>query len=166
MTPDFNTRRVTPRLHRNQIERVDNASTSVRAPHTRHAARKGSVRHIPPIPATPVSASPATRRPSVSDQAWRLGLVTDRDDRIHLGAVVADTEDGGAPRFIELLAPIGASQVVESDVARMVVFVRGDQLASLRRIVDRCVADKRLRSRLLELMAHSAAQLETTTWPG
>ena len=90
----------------------------------------------------------------------------DRDDRIHLGAVVADTEDGGAPRFIELLAPIGASQVVESDVARMVVFVHGDQLASLRRIVDRCVVDNRLRSRLLGLMAHSAAQLETTTWPG
>jgi hypothetical protein len=59
-----------------------------------------------------------------------------------------------------------ASQVVESDVARMVVFVHGDQLASLRRIVDRCVVDNRLRSRLLELMAHSAAQLETTTWPG
>ena len=166
MTPDFNTRRVTPRLHRNQIERVDNASTSVRAPHTRHAARGGSVPQISWIPGAPVSTSSATRRPRVSDQEWRLGIVTDRDDRIHLGAVVAETEDGGAPRFIELLAPIGASQVVESDVARMVVFVHGDQLASLRRIVDRCVVDNRLRSRLLELMAHSAAQLETTTWPG
>jgi len=166
MTPDFDTRRVTPRLHRNQIERVDNASTSVRAPHTRHAARKGSVRLIPPIPATPVSASPATRRPSVSDQAWRLGLVTDRDDRIHLGAVVADADDGGAPRFIELLAPVGASQIAESDLARMVVFVHGDQLASLGRVVDQCIDDNRLRSRLLELMAQSAAQLETATWPG
>jgi hypothetical protein len=124
------------------------------------------VRQISPIPAARASASSATRCPSVSDQEWRLGVVTDRDDRIHLGAVVADTADGGGPRFIDLLAPVGAAQVVESDVARMVVFVHGDQLASLRRIVDGCVVDNRLRSRLLELMARSAAQLETTSWPG
>jgi len=46
----------------------------------------------------------------------------------------------------------------------MMVFVHGDQLASLRRIVDRCVVDNRLRSRLLDLMARSAAHMETTTW--
>jgi hypothetical protein len=97
---------------------------------------------------------------------WRLGLVIDRDDRVHLGVVVADTDDGGQPRFIELLAPVGASPIAESDVARMMVFVHGDQLASLRRIVDQCVDDNRLRNRLLELMAHSAAQLEATTCLG
>jgi hypothetical protein len=48
----------------------------------------------------------------------------------------------------------------------MVVFVRGAQLAGLRRIVEQCVDNNRLRSRLLELMAHSAAQLETTTCTG
>jgi hypothetical protein len=48
----------------------------------------------------------------------------------------------------------------------MAVCVHGDKLASLRRIVEQCVDNNRLRSRLLELMAHSAAQLETTTWPG
>jgi hypothetical protein len=167
MTPHFETRCVTPRLHRNHVTTVHKPSTSVHAPDTRrHAARGRSAQPISPISAAPVSASSATRRPGVSDQGWRLGLVTDRDGRVHLGVVVADAHDGGEPRFIELLAPVGASQITESDVARMMVFVRGDQLASLRRIVDQCVDDNRLRSRLLELMAHSAAQLETSIWPG
>jgi hypothetical protein len=166
MTPDFDTRCVTPRLHRNRIETVDKPSTSVRALDMRRAARGRSVQHISPIPATAVSASSATRRPGVSVQGWRLGLVTDRDGRVHLGAVVADTHDGGEPRFIELLAQVGASQIAESDVARMMVLVHGDQLASLRRIVNQCVDDIRLRSRLIELTARSAVQLETTTWPG
>jgi len=89
----------------------------------------------------------------------------DRGGHIHLGVVIADTDNGEA-RFIELLAPVGASQIAESDLARMMILVHGDQLASLRRVVDQCIDDNRLRSRLLELMAQSAAQLETTTWPG
>ena len=164
MTPDFDTRNVTPRLHRNQFEAVEKRSTTVRAPDTRHAARGGSVGHIRRIPAAPVSAASATRRLSFSNPSWRLGLVMDRDGHIHLGVVVADIADDES-RFIELLASVGASQIAESDVARMMVLVHGDQLASLRRVVDQCIDDNRLRSRLLELMAQSAVQLETTTWP-
>jgi hypothetical protein len=48
----------------------------------------------------------------------------------------------------------------------MMILVHGDQLASLGRVVDQCIDDNRLRSRLLELMAQSPAQLETATWPG
>jgi hypothetical protein len=166
MTPDFDTSSVTPRLHRNQFEAVEKPSTTVCAPDMRHAARGGSLGHIPRIPAAPVSASSATRRLSVSNPSWRLGLVMDRDGHIHLGVVVADTDGGGQPRFIELLAPVSESQIAESDVARIMLLVHGDQLASLGRIVDQCVDDNRLRSRLRELMAQSAAQLETATWPG
>src|SRR5262249_60586054 len=137
MTPDSDTSCLTPRLHRNQFEAVEKPSCTVSAPDMRHAARGGSLGHISRIPDAPVSsASHATRRLSLSNPSWRLGLVMDRDGHIHLGVVVANTDGGSQPRFIELLAPVGAAMIAESDVSRMMVLVHGDQLASLGRIVD------------------------------
>ena len=77
MTADFETRCFTPRLRRNHIQTVDKPSTSVQPPDTRHTARGGSAQHISAIPAAPASASSAPRRAGVSDQGWRLGLVTE-----------------------------------------------------------------------------------------
>jgi hypothetical protein len=89
--------------------------------------------------------------------------VADRHGSIHLGVVVAD----GPERrriFIELLAAVGAARLNEADLDRLVVLVRGEQLASLRRIVERCLDDHPIKRRLLELTARSAAHL-STPWP-
>jgi hypothetical protein len=87
---------------------------------------------------------------------WQLGILTDRAGHVHLGAVVA----GGASRardYIELLAPIGAVQPAELDLEQLVVVVRGEQLADLRRLVEQCLDDDRLRQRLTELIDLSAS---------
>jgi hypothetical protein len=83
-------------------------------------------------------------------QAWQLGILTDRAGHVHLGAVVAGI--GGEPRaYLDLLAPVGAASVAELDVEHLVVLVHGEQLIHLRRLVQQCIHDERLREQLVQL---------------
>ena len=163
MTPDSDAPNLTPRMHGNPMETVERHSTAIRVPHTRHATPLGSERRTPRVYYAPGSApSSARHRPRVVNESWRLGLVTDRNGRIHLGVVVAESDDRH-PGFMDLLAPVGADQITESDLDRITVLVRGEQMDSVQRIIEQCIDNNRLRSRLLELLACSAAQRETTT---
>ena len=83
-------------------------------------------------------------------QAWQLGILTDRAGHVHLGAVVAGT--GGEPcAYLDLLAPVGAANVAELDLGHLVVVVHGEQLTHLRRLVQQCIDDARLRQQLMQL---------------
>jgi hypothetical protein len=86
---------------------------------------------------------------------WRVGILTDRAGHTHLGAVVA----GSAYRrreYLELLAPVGAAPPTEHDLERLVVLVHGEDIADLRRLVEQCIDNDRLRRRLIELIDDSA----------
>jgi hypothetical protein len=82
---------------------------------------------------------------------WQLGLVTDRRGHVHLGAIIGA---GGAapPTYIDLLAPVGASEAADLDLNRIVPLVRGEHLADLRRIVGHSIDDSTLKARLLALV--------------
>jgi hypothetical protein len=82
---------------------------------------------------------------------WRLGLVTDRRGRVHLGAVVRGAETS-PPTYIDLLAPVGASSAADLDLSGMVPLVRGEHLADLRRMVEGCIDHPTLKARLLALV--------------
>ena len=81
---------------------------------------------------------------------WRLGLLTDRGGHVHLGVVV----NGPSPEpqvYVDLLAAVGAASPAELDLDRLVVLVRGEQVANLRRVVEQCIDNVRLRNRLIKL---------------
>ncbi len=82
---------------------------------------------------------------------WQLGLVTDRRGRVHLGAILRAAKTT-APMYIDLLAPVGANSPADLDLTRLAPLVRGEHLADLRRIVDRCIEHPTLKARLLALV--------------
>jgi hypothetical protein len=81
---------------------------------------------------------------------WQLGILTDRAGHVHLGAVLAGTR-GESHQFVDLLAPVGSTNVAELDFQHLVVLVHGEQLADLRRLAERCIEDVRLREQLVQL---------------
>ena len=58
---------------------------------------------------------------------------------------------------------MGASIAADLDLHRLVVLVRGEHIADLRRLVERCINDVRLRDRLVELA--DLATLHTVMTP-
>src|SRR5438128_4215961 len=50
---------------------------------------------------------------------WQLGLATDRRGHVHLGAIV-DASGTTPPTYIDLLAPVGASDAADLDLNRIV----------------------------------------------
>ena len=103
-----------------------------------------------------------TREPSDDDtarreaQAWQLGILTDRGGHVHLGALVAGT--AGQPcSYVDLLAPVGADSVDELNLKQLVVLLRGQELADLRRLAERCIDDAQLRRRLVQLVELAAS---------
>ncbi len=94
---------------------------------------------------------------------WQLGLVTDRRGHIHLGAVLADN-DHQRPVYVDLLAPVGASNTTDLDLDRLVVLVRGEHVADLRRLVEHFIDDVRLRDRLVELADLATLHTVMTPW--
>jgi hypothetical protein len=94
---------------------------------------------------------------------WRLGLVTDPRGHVHLGAVLADDDDQRTV-YVDLLAPVGASNAAELDLDRLVVLVRGEHVADLRRLVVHCIDDVRLRDRLVELADVTSSHTVVTPW--
>jgi len=97
----------------------------------------------------------------VEPMNWRLGLVTDRGGHVRLGAVVA-ANDTEPPVYVDLLAAIGAASAAELDLDRLVVLVRGEDVTHLRRLVERCIDDHRLRNRLIELTNLSTSHILRT----
>ncbi len=94
---------------------------------------------------------------------WRLGVVTDRTGHVHLGAVIA--ANGPEPSvYIDLLAAVGAATAAELDLDRLVVLVRGEHVAHLRRLVEQCIDGVRLRNRLVELTELSTSVVSRTKW--
>ena len=87
----------------------------------------------------------------VNSGLWRLGVVTDRRGRIHLGAVLRGAETS-PPTYIDLLSPVGACGAADLDRNGMVPLVRGEHLADLRRMVEGCIDDPSLKARLLALV--------------
>ena len=96
---------------------------------------------------------------------WKFGVLADRNGHVHLGAVV---EGGGAERdeYVDLLAPVGSSRPADLDLDRLVVLVRGEHVADLRRLVETCIDDIRLRNRLVELADLAAVQTVEMSWTG
>ena len=95
-----------------------------------------------------------TARPEA--QAWQLGILTDRAGHVHLGALVAGT--AGQPcSYVDLLAPVGADSVDELNLKQLVVLLRGQELADLRRLAERCIDDAQLRRRLVQLVELAAS---------
>ena len=95
---------------------------------------------------------------------WQLGILTDSYGRVHLGAVLDDGA-GDAPEYVDLLAPAGATSVGEVNVGEhLVVIVRGEQLAELRRLAEQCIDDGRLRDQLVQLTELSAGAAGSATW--
>jgi hypothetical protein len=94
---------------------------------------------------------------------WLLGIVTDSAGHEHLGAVVA----GSAywPRdYLDLLAPVGAAIPAEHDLEHLVVLVRGQDIADLRRLVDALLEDDRLTQQLTELIERSVPPARSAAW--
>ena len=104
----------------------------------------------------------STLEPSEDDtvrtgtQAWQLGILTDRAGHVHLGAIVAGIGDEPCS-YIDLLAPIGASNAGELDLRQLVVLVQGKELADLRRLAERCIGDVRLSQQLVQLVELAAS---------
>ncbi len=93
---------------------------------------------------------------------WRLGLLTDSGGHVHLGAVVAGKGTERA-EYVDLLTPVGAAKAADLDLDRLVVLVRGEHVADLRRLAESCIDDIRLRDRLVELA--DLATLHTVSMP-
>jgi len=66
--------------------------------------------------------------------------------------------------YIDLLAAVGAANAAELDLDRLVVLVRGEDVAHLRRLVEQCIDDIRLRNRLVELTELSTSVPSSTKW--
>ena len=94
---------------------------------------------------------------------WQLGILADRAGHVHLGAVVAGTAYRSR-EYIELLAPVGAAPPAELDREHLVVLVRGQDVADLRRLVEQCIDNGRLRQRLIELVNLSAPSARRVAW--
>ncbi len=89
-------------------------------------------------------------------QPWQLGIVADGCGRTHLVALVTDASAGTRQR-VDLLAPIGDAQV--DDVRAAVVHtLDAEQLATLRDLVERHVADAQLRRGLAQLISQATDQ--------
>src|SRR5437870_4942239 len=142
--------------------------------HVRRATGR-SIRHRAPHQATvtldaqelslSVNRADLTSGPKTHSELtnWRLGVVTDHSGHVHLGAVVAahDTEPSV---YIDLLAAVGAASAAELDLDRLVVLVRGEDVAHLRRLVEQCIDDVQLRNRLVELTELSMTVASSTKW--
>jgi hypothetical protein len=66
--------------------------------------------------------------------------------------------------YIDLLAAVGAASAAELDLDRLVVLVRGEDVAHLRRLVEQCIDDVQLRNRLVELTELSTSVASSTKW--
>jgi hypothetical protein len=97
-----------------------------------------------------VTDSEPERRPP-----WRLGLIADRSGHVHLGASIPPSP-GQPETYIDLLAAVGAAGVASLDLEDLSVLVRGEHMADLQRIIRQCIDDRRLRRRLLQLVALAA----------
>ena len=142
--------------------------------HVPRATRR-SIRHRAPHQATvaldarelslSVNGDNLTSGPKTHSELrnWRLGVVTDRTGHVHLGAVVA--ANGPEPAlYIDLLAAVGAATAAELDLDRLVVLVRGEDVAHLRRLVEQCIDDVQLKNRLIELTELSTSVVSRTKW--
>jgi len=94
---------------------------------------------------------------------WRLGLLTDSGGHVHLGAVVGGNATERA-EYVDLLAPVGASKEADLDLDRLVVLVRGEHVADLRRLAETCIDDIRLRDRLVELADLATSNTVSIPW--
>jgi hypothetical protein len=94
------------------------------------------------------------RNEPTEPMTWRLGLLTDNDGHVHLGAVLAGP-GGERCKYVDLLSAVGAAGTAELDLTRVLVL----DASELRRIAERCIENDRLRRELVELT-------ELTEWPG
>ena len=88
---------------------------------------------------------------------WRLGLITDRAGRVHVGASIP-ASPGQPEIYVDLLAAVGAASVADLDLDQFSVIVQGKRFADLRRIIVRCIDDARSRQRMLELVSLSESR--------
>jgi hypothetical protein len=94
---------------------------------------------------------------------WQLGLLTDSGGHVHLGAVVADDGSERA-EYVDLLAPVGASKADDLHLDQLLVLVRGEHVADLRRLAETCIDDIRLRDRLVELADLATSYTVSVPW--
>jgi len=88
-----------------------------------------------------------------STQPWQLAIVADGCGRTHLVALVTDA-GAGTRRCVDLLAPV-SRDAVEQMRADVMHTLDAEQLATLRGLVQRHVADEQLRSGLARLIAQA-----------
>jgi hypothetical protein len=142
-----------------RVRRATGCSTRRRAPHQATVALDAQELSLN-VNGDNLTSGPKTHSEPTN---WRLGVVTDRTGHVHLGAVVA--ANGPEPSvYIDLLAAVGAATAAELDLDRLVVLVRGEHVAHLRRLVEQCIDGVRLRNRLVELTELSTSVVSRTTW--
>ena len=88
---------------------------------------------------------------------WRLGVLTDNDGHVHLGAVVAG-QSGEPPTYLDLLSAVGAASAAEVNLGRVLVLGHPQDLAQLRQIAERCIDNDRLRRQLVALAAQTGTR--------
>jgi hypothetical protein len=94
---------------------------------------------------------------------WRLGVLTDNDGHVHLGAVVAG-HGGERCTYVDLLAAVGAASRADLDLTRVVVLSRPQHVVQLREIAERCIDNDRLKRELVELADLTASSQMRPTW--
>jgi len=91
----------------------------------------------------------------IQPSAWLLGILTDNEGHVHVGAVLAG--QGGEPcGYVDLLAPVGSAIAAQTDLTGLFVLDSAQHVAELQHIVERSIDDNRLRDRLIELTHLSA----------
>jgi hypothetical protein len=90
------------------------------------------------------------RNEPTEPMTWRLGLLTDNDQHVHLGAVLVGP-GGERCKYVDLLSAVGAAGTAELDLTRVLVLGRPQDASELRGIAERCIENDRLRYQLVEL---------------
>ena len=94
--------------------------------------------------------------------AWQLGVVRDRGGHVHLGALLPHRD--GPPVYVDLLSAVGALSAAELDLSRLVILVYGKQLDEFLRLVETCIDDERLRTRIVDLASAAEYGAGETLW--
>ena len=112
---------------------------------------------------TPSNETLGHNEPS-APPTWRLGVLTDNDGHVHLGAVVAGQGSEQAT-YVNLLSAVGAASAAEVNLGRVLILGHPQDLAQLRQIAERCIDNDRLRRQVVDLAAQTESrELVRRTW--
>ena len=129
----------------------------------RHFGSSRSRRPGRPGPRATTDRPPDTSPMDLSTICWRLGILTDSNGHVHLGAVVRGA--GTAPaEYVDLIAPLAAGSPADLDLDHLVVLDPAEDLTNLRGLAETSIEDLRLRTGVVGLADLAARQMESNSW--